>query len=248
MPLIKSVSMTVDGSKVAKELPDVRTVVVKGKLKEHFLYTIESLLAMDTSGYYGAIDGKASYRDLDGEHYLLFRDGSSGIRSMDKVCQTTGVVPSTHVIRYTGDDIKFRSFYMEQGLSSYSSVYTDMRKYSHAITDAQWCRLIMLVDNLLGFEFVVFEDGALRFNPQDGMPLSAEAQKFIYMIMAECYLTPPNYKRVLLLSDIPYLDNQMQIKLFKRLGELPGFGITLTTADIGFTDIQERDSISFLNL
>lgn len=248
MSLIKHVSMTIDGGKKSMELSDARTIIVRGRMKEHFLYVVESLLAMDTSGYYGEIDKQAgaNYKDIEDEAFVLFQDG--GIRSVDKVVQTSGVVPSTHVIRYTGADEKFRSFYMEQGLSTYSTVYTDMRKYSHVISDAKWFRLLAMVNDLLGFEFVTADDGELAFHPMNGFPVSPDGQKFIYLLMAECYLTPEKYRRVLLLSDIPYLTTELQIKFLKRLGDIPGHGVTFSTSKVEFTDIQERDSISFLSV
>ena len=248
MSLIKFVSMTIDGGKKGVELPDVKTVIVKGKLKEHFLYVVESLLAMDTSGYYGQVDKQtgSNYKELDEEVYMLFQDG--GIRSENQLVQVTGVVPNTHVIRYTGAGETFRSFYMEPGLSTYSSVYTDMRKYSHVIPDAKWFRLIAMVNDLLGFEFVSLDTEGLHFAPRADCWISVEGQKFVYLLMAESYLTPDGYKRVLLLSDIPYLEKEAQIKLLRRLSDIPGFGVTLSTAVVEFTDITAGSSISFLSV
>lgn len=249
MPLIKFVSMSIEGGKKGVELPDANTIIVRGRLKDHFLYTVESLLGMDTTGYYGELDKQsgAEYSSIDDETYLLF-SGDGGIMFKDRSVQTRGVVPNTHVIRYVGADANFRSFYMEQGLSTYSTVYTDMRKFSHVIIDAKWLRLISTVNNLLGFEFVSLSDGALHFSPKSDMPISEDGQKFVYMLMAESYLTPDGYKRVLLLADIPFLDKEAQLKLFKRLSDIAGFGLILTTADLDFTDISEGTSISFLSV
>lgn len=249
MSLIRMVGFEVDGSPVSVEIPSKKTVFVRGRLREHFLYVVESLLARDVTGYYGELDMQAGkhYRDLDGELFLLFNDG--GIQARDKVVQVNGIVPSTHVIRYIGVDDKFRSFCLEQGLTTYSTVYTDMRDYSHVINDAKWVRLVMTVNDLLGFEFAVLEDGHLRFNPLEGHAVSPEGQKFMYMLMAECYLTPANVaRRVLLLSDIPYLDKELQLKFLKKLSDIPGLSLILSTADVDFTDIKEGSSISFLSV
>lgn len=243
MSLIKFVSMSVDGGKKGVEVPDVKTVIIRGRLKNRFLNVVESLLAMDVSGYNAQLDGQES---IDDEAYILFKDG--GIRAKDGVAELQGVVPPTHVIRYAGSGDKFRSFYLSPTLSTYSPVYTDMRKYSHVIVDSRWYRLISIVNDLLNFEFVRLEDGNLSFSPRSDMPVSVEGQKFVYMLMAECYLTPENFKRVLLLSDIPSLDTATQLKLFQRLGVIPGFGVIFSAAGVEFTDVKEGTSISFLSV
>ena len=249
MSLIKMVGMEVDGSHISAEIPAKKVVFVKGRFREHFLYAVESLLARDFSGYYGELDKQVgkSYHELDGEYYLLFNDGA--IQARDKAVQVTGVVPSTHVIRYNGVDDKFRSFCLSQGLTTYSTVYTDMRNYSHAIDDAKWIRLMMTVNDLLGFNFVQLIDDKLQFCPRAEHHVSPAGQKFMYMLMAECYLTPPDVlRRVLLLSDIPYLDKEMQIKFIKKLSDIPGLSLILSTAAVDFTDIKEGTSMSFLSV
>ena len=249
MSILKMVSMTVDGHVVSHEIPGKKTVFVRGRLAEHFLYVIESLLAMDVSGYYGELDKQAGvgYKELEGENFVLFNDGC--IKSVDKVVQTTGIVPKTHVIRYNGVGSDFRSFYLEPGLSTYSTVYTDMRDYSHVIDDAKWVRLIATVNDLLGFEFVRLDNEKLLFNPVDGHKISVDGQKFAYMLMAESYLTPSDtYRRILLLSDIPYFDKETQLKLLHRLGTIPGLSLILSTAKVDFADIKEGSSITFLSV
>lgn len=246
MSLIKVVGMNVDGSDLSFELPDAKVIFLRGRLKEHFLYVMESLLSMDASGYYGELDCHEQ-ADLSGGAFMLF-SGGGAVKSKDKFVEATGLIPPTHVIRYTGKGQTFRSFYMERGLSTYSPVYTDMRRYSHAIDDAKWIRLIGVVNNLLGFEFVRLIDGRLDFHPKAGLPISQEGQKFVYMLMAECYLTPDKYKRVLLLSDIPYLDRQDELRLIQRLSYINGHLLALSTAGVDFSDIKPGSSISFLSV
>lgn len=248
MSVIKYVGMQVDGGDVGVEFPNKRALFVRGKLNEHFLYVVESLLARDTTGYYSELDSHAgkSYKDIDGELLMLFNDGA--IRSSERVIQVTGVLPSIHVVRYIGVGNTFRSFYLESSLSTYSTVYTDMRKYSHIIDDAKWVRLIAVVNDLLGFEFVSLDESGLHFSPSEGHHFSVEAQKFIYMLMAECYLTPDGFRRILLLSDIPFLEKSDEVKFINKLCDIPGGSLALSTAWVSADDIEPYKSMSFLGV
>lgn len=249
MSVIKFASFQdADGGLIGVELPNKKTIFVRGKLSEHFLYVVESMLARDTSGYYGKLDGSAgkSYQDVDGEMCLLFNDGA--IRSNERVIQVNGALPSTHVIRYTGVDSTFRSFLLENSLTTHSPVYSDMRKYSHIIDDAKWVRLIAVVNNLLGFEFAKLSDGSLSFSPRTDCHFTVEAQKFMYMLMAECYLTPDGFSRILLLSDMPFLEKEDEIKFISCLGTIPYHSLTLSTSRASMDDIQAYESMSLISV
>lgn len=248
MSLIKYVGMQIDGGDVGVEFPNKTILFVRGRLNEHFLYVMESLLARDTSGYYSDLDSHAGklYSDIDGHLVMLFNDGA--IQSNERVIQVSGVLPSIHVVRYIGVGTTFRSFHLESSLSTYSTVYSDMRKYSHVIDDAKWVRLISVVNDLLGFEFVKLEDEKLSFSPSADCKFSIEAQKFVYMLMAECYLTPDGFRRILLLSDIPFLEKEDEVKFINKLCAIPGASLTLSTSEVGTSDIEPYNSMSFLSV
>lgn len=245
MSFIKSAKV---GSGINCEFPDKKIIFVRGKSREQLLYVVESLLAMDMSGYYAELDKRAGreYTGVGDDVYLMFNDGA--ITASGGVVQLQGLIPKTHVIRYIGVDTQFRSFYLEQNLQSYSSVYTDMRKYSKVIDDAKWFRLITTVNDLLGFTFVELEDDELKFHPSEECAISTDGQKLIYMLMAESYLTPEGYKRVMLISDIPYLEKDMELKLIKRLGAITGLSLILSTADVEFSDIANEQAMTILTV
>lgn len=248
MSLIKVVGFQVDGHEVSFELSQKKTIYVKGQYREHIMYIMESLLARDGSGYYWDLDTRrdAKYKEVEGKSYILFNDG--GIMCQDKVVQVNGLVPNIHVIRYTGQDYTFRSFYLQNGLSEYSPIYTDMRKYSHVFDDAKWVRLMVTLNDLLGFEFVRRVGDELQFSPNEASEIPVKCQEFMYMLMAECYLTPGGtYSRVLLLSVIPGMPKTIQQKFIQRLGEIPGATLTMSSAPMEITDIKDGTSITFLS-
>lgn len=246
MSLLKSISTEINGRKAQVTFPDKKSIVLKGQNALHMLFVVESLLAQDLSGYYSEVDKKDgfNYGDIEGLSSLTFNDGA--IFGKDNMCKAQGILPNIHVIRCLGTT--FRSFYLSQELSGYSTVYNDMRHYSHIIQDAQWIRLLALVNNIVGFEMVSMKNGDLSFSFMDNYGISVEGQQIIYLLMAECFLTPDNYSRVLLIPNMSCLDNQTQIRFLEVLDDIKGHTLTLSTASIQPSELSESSCISFLNV
>lgn len=246
MSLLKSVSTEIKGNKVQVNFPEKKTIVLRGQNALHILYTVESLLAQDFTEYYSELDKQYGYYygNLEGTSILVFND--SAIFGRDKQVKVQGLVPNVHVIRYL--DANFRSFYLSSNLTNFSPVYTDMRHYSHIIQDAQWVRLVSVVNNVLGFELVEFKNNDLFFKFQSNNEISIQGQQIVYLLMAECFLTPPNYHRVLLIPEIEYLPKEVYIRFLEALDNIKGHTLTLSVSDIQPMDLKASSVISFLNV
>lgn len=247
MSLIKSMSTEISSRNIQVCFPEKKTIILRGTNALHIMHIIECLLGQDFTGYYWELDKQYgfNYNEVSGVSSVVFNSGA--ILGKDKVIQVQGVVPNIHVIRYL-NGYTFRSFYLTTTVGTYAPLYNDLTKYSHILQDTQWIRLISLVNNLVGFELVKLEDSTLKFFFSSEFNISIDGQKLIYSLLAECFITPDNYSRVLLLPDMSILPKDIQIKYLETLDNIKGHTLTLSTANISPSDLDEKSVISFLNV
>lgn len=247
MSLIKGITMEISGRSVQVALPDKKTIILRGMHTLHILHILECLLAQDFTGYYDDTDKQYgfNYEKIEGVSSVVFNNGA--ILSKDSIVQTQGVVPNIHVIRYL-KGYTFRSFYLSSDLNTNSSLYTDLTKYSNSLQDIQWVRLITLVNNLVDFEFVKLENKNLYFDFDTDTAISDDGLKLIYSIIAECFLTPQGYSRVLLLPSMNVLSKDMQVKLMEILDNIKGHTLTLSLVDISPSEFRGTNAVAFLNV
>ena len=121
-----------------------------------------------------------------------------------------------------------------------SPVSFNMTTYSNVITQDKWVRLFQVVNDILKFEFVKMQNGNLVFCfDTNNTEYSVDAQKLVYLLVAECFLTPDNYKRVIMLTGVEMLSAQQQCNLVKKLGKLGNHiaGIICTDDVFDITDM-----------
>lgn len=248
MSLIKSISMEIKNKPIQIGLPDKKTIILKGQNATQLLYVVESLLSQDVTGYYKDLDKiyGFDYSDLDGQSMITFNNGA--IIGKNKISQVKGVVPDIHVVRYLGASNKLRSFYLSNTITKQQPIYNNMTHYSHIIEDSSWIRLIAIANSIVGFDMVQLKNNDLHFSFQETYPISVEGQKIVYLLLAECMLTPEGYSRVLLLPDINYLDVNVQIKLLEYLDNIKGHTLTLSLANISNDDLSVNSAITFVTV
>lgn len=247
MSLIKSINTEISGRGVQVYLPEKKTIILKGVNSLHIIHILECLLGQDFTGYYWELDKQYGFRynEVSGVSSVVFNAGA--ILGKDKVIQLQGVVPNIHVIRYL-NGYTFRSFYLSTTVGADTTLYSDMTKYSHVLQENQWIRLVVLVNSLIGFEFVRLDEESLKFDFRNDADISVDGQKLIYSLLAECFLTPDGYSRVLLLPDMSVLPNDKQVRFLEVLDDIKGHTLTLSTAKISASDVKENSIISFLNV
>lgn len=214
---------------------DKKTILLKGSRSVQVLHTVESLLARDFANYYIKADRKYGYNyDELGVSQLLFKSGS--IYGKNGIVKVEGDIPDIHCIRYLKGGV-FRSFFITSKLKSTNIDY-NLTEYSpNLMPISDWFRLFATVNNLLGSEVVTFDGKHIRFNFQEGSDWSIEAQKFVYMITAECFMTKGSFRRVLLMPDIDVLYPTQQIRLLELLDNIRGHELTLSAGRIEFKDV-----------
>jgi hypothetical protein len=247
MSLLKSVSTEISGKTVQLVFPDKKTLIMRGANSLQMMHILECLLGQDFTGYYWSKDKEYgfSYKPVSGVSRLVFNNGA--ILGKDKEIQVQGEIPNIHVIRYL-QWYTIRSFYLSNNLNNYSPLYTNLTQYSNILQDTQWYRIITMVNKLAGFEFVRLEDETLKFNFDETYGVTSNGLKLIYTLISECFVTPDNYSRVLLLPNINVLTQQKQIELLESLDNIKGHTLTLSSASISPDSLSEDSIISFINV
>ena len=245
--LLKSLKTEINGNLVSINFPDKKSIILRGENGIQLLHVLESLLSNDFTGYMSDKDKQYGfhYKPISGMSQLSFNTGD--IYGKDKSIHIQGSIPKIHCIRYLGACNKIRSFLISDQLE-YSELYIDTTKYSQSLEVSQWVRLSSLVNDVVGFNMVTFENSKLKIKFLEDYTISIEGQQIIYLLIAECFVTPRGYSRIVLLPDIPYLTGELQVKLIETIDNINGHTLALSTGDIKPSDLSHTSVVSFINI
>lgn len=213
--IFKSLKYTQGSEKYALTFPDEKIVHLgNGKSVNssgnQVLEIVESLLMRDYSGYYNKLDTQASTSGFEaspftGKAILSFTNGATitGDSKTGNV-DIKGDLPKVHCIRYTNGGA-FRSFGNVEDADFSDMLSTDMREYNDRISGTNWLKIVKLTNNVFrgiyGSDNVVqLETTPLGFTIKylyDVKPVQS-----VFLLLAECMLTPRDYKRVVLLPPL----------------------------------------------
>lgn len=233
---IVGVKTTIGGRDLSVNLPDKKSIIIRGRNSEYFITIFESLLANDYTNNV--------YKREEGVSKVIFREGA--LVGKDKSVFMEGKIPKIHCIRYL-DSGRFRSFLISDEVS-YSELYSDMKKYSGIIPEAKWIRLCEIVNSIVGFNLVYVVDKKIKFCFSDVSEFSIEAQKLVYLLVAECFITPKGYRRILILPDIDLLNGRQQALLIEHLDNIIGHDLCISSGNISVNDLSRDSVLSFLNI
>lgn len=244
--LIKRIKTYINGNELVFNVPNKKSIVLRGSNGLQVIYVLESLLSGDTGHYNFDLDKQYgfNYQQLGVMHEVQFNDGI--ITGMDRVVHTSGRIPRVHVIRYLSG-VVFRSFLMADG-SDAVSISQDMMHYSKAVPEALWQRIFIVTNRLLGFQYVARGNEGLEFRVSDDCGWSQEAQCLAYILIAECCLTPEGYHRVLLLPDIKCMTGKQQASLIETLDNIQGHSLCLSCGTITYDDLASDSCLSFVSV
>lgn len=237
---IKKLSTFFDNRLINIDLQGNKLVCLSGakENKDSIIHILERFLARDFGGYYKDIDSNlgAYYKNIEGSSTLQFINGIS-LYSDDKL-QIRGTLPNIHCIRYAGKD-RIRSFLLSNA-DEVKCIGCNMVKFSSIISDSKWNRLITLFNKLIGYKVadLNMKTRRLSFDIHSYNDWTEEGIKFVYLILAESMLTPDNYTRVTLLSELSLLNTRQISELIKTLSnisrnELILFSNTVSTDILG---------------
>lgn len=237
---IKKLSTFFDNRLVNIDLQGNKLVCLSGakENKDSIIHIFERFLARDFGGYYTNIDSNlgVKYKSIEGSSSLQFINGIS-LYLEDKF-QIRGTLPNIHCIRYAGKD-RIRSFLLSSNDEA-KCIGCNMVKFSSIISDSKWNRLVTLFNKLIGYKAANLDMKArkLYFDIHSYNDWTEESIKFVYLVLAESMLTPDNYTRVTLLSELNLLNNRQVSEFIKTLSsisrnELILFSNTISTDIIG---------------
>lgn len=219
---IKRLSTFFDNRMISLDFQGNKLVCLSGakENKDSILYTLERFFARDFSSYYDDIDKNlgVNYKNIEGSSTLQFTNGF--LSYSDSKLQIRGTLPNIHCIRYSGKD-RIRSFLISSEDKSECIGY-NMTTFSSVISDNKWNRLVTLFNKLIGYEVVKLDMKIrkLSFDIHSFNDWSEDAIKFVYLIMSESMLTPDNYVRVTILSELSLLNSRQVNDVIKTLSSL----------------------------
>jgi hypothetical protein len=112
-----------------------------------------------------------------------------------------------------------------------------------------WNRLALKVKEVLGFDFCEVGRNSLKFNRQEGTNgWTLKAQDLVYNMLAECFLTPENVARIVLLPNLDkIMETKQQISFIEALDDIKGHSLVLANTNVTFNDIKKGSAISVIS-
>ena len=248
MSAVKSLTTQIKGRDRVIPFPAKKTIILRGMLGMDILHIVESLVTCDMTGYYSAQDVKYGfhYNEPTAETLLSFEGGN--LRGLNKVVTCCGSIPNIHCIRSIGNSFpNLRSTLLSQS-GDLNQVSTVLTHYSSVLSDKQWLRLVTMVNSIVGYDMCRLNGHELLLDLEYDCDISEDGRKIIYLLVAECFLTPEGYSRLLLVPDIGSLYPDVQIKLLGMLDNISGHMLTLSTARVQTSDLVSSESIVLINV
>lgn len=224
---LKSISAFHGGKLIQLDLPDKKSIVLEGSSKDYLLSLIKALLGVDYGGYMS--DSWEDKDILTNNAYMKFTNGS--VYCKEGYVMLDGNVPLTHCV-YARKEGGIDSFLLTQGTGS-KPLDFDMTKYTDGISQQDWLRLKELINRFAGFEFMQIRNKELYFNE-----VNAELET-AYLLMAESFLTPENYLRVVLIPELECFTPDRMFEFVELLDNIHRLEVVLVSADVNI----DKDSV-----
>ena len=244
--LLKSIKMTVNNKKISFDFKNKRNIILSGTNKMNLICALEMLLSSDFNNNIATKDAVYGFNYADITDSILVFSNDSLLAGKGGRVVKQGNIPKIHCIRYTKNGT-LRS-YIFSDVACNASVGKSLTEYSSVLNDTDWFRLCATVNKFIGKNIVDIYNGKLLFNFATDIEYSEEAQKFIYLLFAECMLTPDDFNRVVLLNDIDLLDKSAQLKLLDYLDSMKNHSCCISTVNVSFDDISSKSNIALLSI
>lgn len=239
---LRQIITDVGGTFKSIELPNSRSVVMLGddKVKDSVMGLVKSMLGCD---YIGVLSENFDIDTFTSSSSLIFDSGELFLR--DKAVATKGKVPRLHYIEYTGGD-SIESFLVTMSTDD-TNLGVDLTKYSNIISQDKWLRLIALTNSVVGFEFVSLHNDNLVFS-FDTSYMSESALKVTYLLVAESFVTPSGYTRLVCIRDKGDFSNKELGKLIEVLDNIRNLERVICTVNLVKEDFSSNSKVSFVDI
>lgn len=248
---IKGIEFSVNNRKQSIVFPNKKSIILKGNNTNELFSVMERLLGQDMTDYYPTIDEveyNILYQKIGMQSQLHFTDGV--LIGKDLTVKKSGSIPTVHCIRYLKNN-KFRSFITEDKNKHNNQIlFTNTTKYSDSIPMTTWQRIITTVNSFIGAEFVSYDMNTrqLVFATENAEGWTYKAEKIIYMLISECYLTPEGISRVLLLPQIECMTAKQEMELIEVLDNIKGHCLLLSDINVSFNDIPKNSALTVISI
>lgn len=227
-----------------------RAVIIKGANKINLIHEFEKVLTKDITGYCSNLDSNVGeeFNEAQGISSITYENGVTYLDNDKKVVKSTGKTPNIHCIRFIEESNELRSCTISTTSKNIESIAHNMVRYSVIIDNNKWVRLCTLVNKVIGYTFVKVENNELVFDYNTNTALTDKQKEMIYIIIAECFLTPEGFERVILLTNMEGYPKSVVIKLIETLTRIKDNNLVLCTYDLKISDITDNLSIKLLHI
>lgn len=239
--MFRNIQFTINKRKVSFDFKGKQNIVVSGANKLNLIYCLEMILGKSFNTDISTKDSVYGIKYDDITDCMLTFNNDSVIVGKGSMVVSKGAVPKVHCIRYSSGGT-IRSYVFSDELCN-ANIGLDLTKYSRVLSDTDWYRLCALTNKFLGINIVDVKNEQLLFNFVDNYKYSIDVQKFVYLLFAECMLTPTGFSRVLLLGDIQFLSNDDQIRLIGYLSSIRYHSCIISTINISLDEVTNNISL-----
>lgn len=245
--MFSTIKFTANDKKISFDFKNKSNIIVSGVNKLNLIYALEMLLSSTFNKDIATKDIVYGIKYADITECALTFDNGAIIFGKNGRIAKQGNVPNIHCIRHTYNGI-IRS-YLFSDYSCNAGISNSLTSYSPILSDNDWFRLCAITNRYLGVDVVSLENNKLTFNFSSDIKYSIDAQKFVYLLFAECMLTPEGFKRVVLLGDINILDKSSQVRLIKYLNLIRNQSCSISTINVSFDDEEiKNNNITVLSI
>lgn len=185
------------------------------KIRNQAEETIEALYMNDYTGYYNTYDKDMGF-DCDlftGSADITFTEGGSLSGKLTAPVKVEGKVNDYHLVRLLPDG-SIRSLGKRSNADEVARISTNMLHYNNALSGVEWQKLAVSMNRIFDSSVIEVGRNTLKFNTMD------IKVKTVYLLVAECYLTPVDTQRIVLLPDINKMLGSDLILTHSLLSEL----------------------------
>lgn len=219
---------SVGSEMVVSKFPDVVITPLYGRPNaghtidlDTVLYAIERSIAEDFSTYYTKYDNSLGVT-YEKEFEIVSVMSSENIVQFlhDKLTKTNQSSKQMCIRYISGDSI--RVIYSPENSTKEPKV-VDLTKYSNAISDTAWLRLVTVFNRMADRELATLDttSGVLTLNMESNEVWSKAALRIAYLILAEAVLADSAYTKYILLSVIAsFTSAENYTAFFKALSDV----------------------------
>lgn len=241
----KGITTQVGGRLINIELPDTKSIALTGDNQscDFILDVIRSLLTCDYTNELEVFGGQNTV--FKTRSTLTFTNGTVSVKNKSVIID--GKIPKLHIL----DVDEFgglASVIMSDSIDIRNSVgidTTNLKFLRTQLADIQVRRLVELMNRYAGYDAISIGVDELKFNFE---PENASRLQVAYMTLAESFLTPDNFLRIVLLHNCSFFDEIELAKFVELLDNVPKLEMLFVSGKIDSSSLSANSVVKFVNV